>query len=333
MPFPRQLVFVAALLIAASGGWRDSRAAPPEGFSFRAVTAADLAQVQAVWAQRDLSPRDVSVAHESEEDGRRVRIYRHRVGANIHYGAVVTPVHATHKLPVVVMLDGLNQTRPWLDLEKKLVDFKGNTVWVVPGFRGRELRYKGKSFGSQGDFCDAYDGATDDAIALTQVAIAQTPHASAKALAIGWSRGGNVAMMMGMRDSHVDTVVAAAGPMDFNREEVAERYGAQYECQYFAGRHADASRLRILASSPLHFRLPPGVKVHLMQGGADDIVPPWNAIEMKQRLQAQNADVTLDLYPGGTHATTFGSASFQQRWHHYLQGFIRRPAARSSSPG
>ena len=87
----------AALLIAASGGWRDSRAAPPEGFSFRAVTAATSTQVQAIGPSA-IYPQDVE-ASPIKARSRRVRIYRHRVGANIHYGAVVTPMHARQSCP------------------------------------------------------------------------------------------------------------------------------------------------------------------------------------------------------------------------------------------
>jgi dipeptidyl aminopeptidase/acylaminoacyl peptidase len=287
------------------------------GFNYRAITPDDLAQVQNVWSQRDLSAQAVTVAHQHNAGSYQVTIYSHRIGADTHTGAVVAPHGAAAgSLPVLVVLDGLDQSNPSMDLSWSLSSYRGDAVLVVPTFRGRTLRYAGQGYAAGGDFCDAYDGATDDAIAMLNVAAATTPAANMnRIVAQGFSRGGNVALMMGMRDRRVRTVLAGAGPVDFYRAEPAARYGSQYTCQFITGKTEAASRLHMLASSPLHFRLQPTVsRVELFHGTDDTIVPLWNATEMASALQAQGANVRLTTYPGSTHSTIWTNPAFTRDW-------------------
>ncbi len=310
---------------SGSGSTSSSTTTPSEVFSFRAVTDEDLNRVKTTWAQRDLSAKEVSLAYEDSQPNYHIRIYKHKVGSNFHFGAVITPsAILTKPLPVVVTVDGLNQANPSMTMDNSLRDYKSDSVLVVPAFRGRYLRYKNQNFFAEGDFCDAYDCATDDTIALMNVVEATEPRAKMdKILVMGYSRGGNVALLLGERDKRVDTVVAGASPVDFYRQQVRDRYGSQYTCQFFTGKTIDQTRERILASSPLHFAILPSVnKVHLFQGGSDDVVPPWNGQEMNDRLISQKANVSFYLYNGYGHGDIWQNQNFVNTWQQLTSEFI-----------
>lgn len=328
-----QLVFVnLSLLLMACGGGSDStgesnNTSPntvPENFNYRLVTDTDINNVKTEWAKRDLSAKDVRVVYEQATVHYKVTLYEHTVGLNKHYGAVVVPINTSKvSFPVIVSPDGLSQENPSISLENNLRYYNHNYVMVVPAFRGRTLRYQSVSFFAGGDFCDAYDGATDDTIALLNVVEAHTPEANMqKVLVSGYSRGGNVALLMAERDSRIKVVVAGAGPVDFYRQEVANRYGYQYTCQFITGKTEAESRQRMLASSPIYFNTLPSVeKVYLFQGGADTIVPQWNGDAMNLFLLAQQLDVSYHLYPNLRHDNVFTDEIFLRDWNNSHREF------------
>jgi dienelactone hydrolase len=287
------------------------------GFDYRAPTEEDLRSVRDTWAARDLSAKDVRVVYEHTTERYQVKIYEHSVDRHKHYGAVVVPTDTSKTaFPVIVSPDGLQQENPSITLENNLGYYNSQYIMVVPAFRGRSLRYQTASFYAGGDFCDAYDGATDDSIALLNVVEANTPQADMqKVLVSGYSRGATVSLLMAERDKRVRVVVAGSGPVDFHRQEVANRYGDQYQCQFITGKTETQSRQRMLASSPLYFNTLPNVeKIHLFQGGADSIVPPWNAEAMNLFLLAQNIDVTYRLYPEWRHDNIWSNQAFVDAW-------------------
>lgn len=53
------------------------------------------------------------------------------------------------------------------------------------------------------------------------------------------------------------------------------------------------------AALPLHAR--PALQVHLMHGEADGVVPAQDSVQAHTQLQALQAQVTLDLFPGRGH--------------------------------
>lgn len=285
---------------------------------YRTPTQEELNEIKTMWSQRDLSAKDVSLVHDHSEGIANVKIYEHKVGLNKHYGAVITPINTTKdKLPVELSLDGLDQNNPSITIENNLKYFTGESVLVVPAFRGRTLHYDGGHFFASGDFCDAWDGATDDTIALLNVVEATTPLANMnKVLATGYSRGGNIALLMAERDHRIHTVIDGAGPVDFYRNEVRERYGYQYQCQFITQFTAHQSRQRMLASSPLHFDFLPNVKqVYIFQGANDTTVPPWNPEEMNRHLLAQKISVKYFLYDGFGHGDIWRSQNFSNAWN------------------
>ncbi len=317
------LLFMALLFVgckSGGGSGHNPAASQPltESFEYRTLSPDDLAEVQRVWASRDLSPQDVQVVAQQKAANYSVTVYEHRLGVHKHYGAVVVPTSGSRaSYPVVVSLDGLDQQNPSMALENNLRYYNAQYVMVVPVFRGRTLRYNGQSFSAGGDFCDAWDGATDDAIAFLNIAQAHTPEANLqRVLASGYSRGATVALLMAERDKRVKVVVAGAGPVDFYRQEVANRYGSQYQCQFLNGKTPAQSRLRMLASSPLFFNVLPSVEaVHLFQGAADTVVPAWNGDLMHAFLLPQSVTVSYHLYPGLRHENVFQDGAFLATWN------------------
>lgn len=300
------MALFAGSTAGCGGGGDDNGKSLSKSFVFSPVTAEQIAQTQASWRSRNLAPAGVAVYHEDAANSLyTLRIYEHRVQGRLHYGAVTIPKTAG-SFPVVLFADGLNQSNATMDVwqwSQSAQARLGQAIFVVPVFRGRTLIYRGISVAAQGDFCDAYDGAADDSIALLNVVQAEIPQADfTRLLARGGSRGGNTALLMGARDARVTMVSAGSAPVDFYRQEVADGYREQYRCQFFDGLTEAQARERMIASSPLLFPALPNVtRVFIDQGGSDPIVPPWNATEMEARLRAQGVNVDLRMYGGYGH--------------------------------
>lgn len=294
-------------LCGCGGGSEPSGDLDPS-LSFATPSQAELQSISAEWAARDLSVRDLTFTlRDTAPADYDVLIVRHRVAGNTHYGAMTVPKDAAPRsVPVVVHADGLSQDNPPVNLDTQLQmagELLRGVVYVIPTFRGRTLLYKGVSYPSDGDFCDAYDGATDDAISLLNVVDESVAAADMERVMVrGGSRGGTVALLMAVRDSRVDLALAIAAPVDFNRMELRARYADQFRCQFITNKAPDQSRKAILASSPLHHHMPPTVqRVFLFHGSADAVVPLWNATEMAVHVGAQSIPVDLELFEGYGH--------------------------------
>lgn len=286
-------------------------------FNYRTPTTEELNGIENMWAMRDLSAKNVVLSYEQTTGNVNVKIYEHSVGNNKHYGAIITPTNPpSTKLPVELSLDGLDQSNPSITIENNLRYFKGNTVLVVPAFRGRTMHYNGMNYFASGDFCDAWDGATDDTIALLNVVETTTPLANMnRVLATGYSRGGTIALLIAERDSRIHTVIDGAGPVDFYRNDVREHYGNQYQCQFLNNFTETQARQRMLASSPLRFNFLPNVKhVYIFNGANDTIVPLWNPTDMSNHLLNQGISAKLYIYNGFGHGDIWESQNFRNTW-------------------
>jgi len=309
---------IALCLCACTGGGKPPQEADAR-FSFPPPTTEELNSIQATWAQRDLTPHDVElVKTDVSSPDYDVEIFKHRVGGQIHFGAVTIPKNAQPgAIPVVVHADGLSQQDPQMDLDKNIAmagELLKAVVFAAPVFRGRTLIYKGVTYSAEGDFCDAYDGAADDAIALLNVVELEVPAANMdRVMARGGSRGGNTALLLAIRDPRIKIALAISAPTDFNRVEVRVRYGSQYKCQFLDGKTPEQSRARILASSPLYFPVLDTVReVFLFHGSVDSVVPVWNAVEMADRLLEQGgASVELKIFDGYGHEDLGSAPEFR----------------------
>lgn len=297
-----------------------------ESFEYRAVTPSDLDRVLADWANRDTSAQNVLIVHDEHRDDFRLIIVRHDVGSRAHFSALLVPdVEDLSATPVVVLPDGLEQHNPAYDIDiqiqkhqsfepldqyEPLETMKG-FIQVLPALRGRTLNYNGTGWFSRGDFCDAFDGATDDSMAALSAAEHLFPEANfRKVLVWGGSRGGNTALLMAVRDARVNTVIAAAAPVDFYREEWQVGDSDQNRCQFFDDKSEQESRTRMLASSPLFFEPHKNLEnAFLHHDRGDDIFPVWNAQEMAAHLESHSVQVTQYIYDTQAHSAMLGEES------------------------
>ncbi len=299
-------------------------------FDYREITGEEIESVELTWENRDLSPKDVAVVRSEQHNEMQVDIVRHRVSNRTHYGAILTPLdESSSPRPIVIVASGLNQALKRKSVEHFAEQY-GNTspfadfIKIIPLFRGQIFDFSSGVYPADGDFCDAYAGAADDAIAFLNVAETLLPSQARfdKVLVNGGSRGGNTGLLLAMRDERINTVIAAAAPVDFYRNDIRLLYGSQYDCQFLAGRTEDASRRRMLTSSPLFFQ-PNALlqNVFLFHGERDWIVPVRNANEMYQHLMSFSVDVSLTLYAGHDHGSFYSLSEHQQNLSRAIRQF------------
>ena len=296
---------------------------------YQPVTPETLERIQEMWASRDLGARSVEVVYAESQAESRILLVRHEVSGKAHYGAILLPdSDDLSGTPVMLIADGLNQEYPAIDIEKIIAGWQGNGptpdfIRVVPGFRGRTLKYAGMEYLSEGDFCDAFDGAADDAIAMLNVAQTLLPAANFDdVLAWGASRGGNVALLMGIRDERVNTVMASAAPVDFYWPPLREELRDQFACQFLEGKSAVQARERMVASSPLYFDMQDNVEdVFLYHGTRDDVVPMWNSYEMARQLEASGVSVTSFFYRFANHGNFIYAPAYSADYETGIEAF------------
>ncbi|NNE98650.1 MAG: hypothetical protein HKN25_06485 [Pyrinomonadaceae bacterium] len=148
-----------------------------------------------------------------------IRVFSHTVQNRKHYGAVLVPEGANRgNSPVVLELHGVNARYSPFDIAKVKTprlfgDNRSNPIIAVPSFRGNTLVLEDKTFVSEGSPADAWDGAADDAIAFLNLVTSKVTEADAGRIsAFGKSRGGTVALLVGVRDKRIRSVVNWAGP-------------------------------------------------------------------------------------------------------------------------
>lgn len=288
---------------------------------FARPTASEVEAVAELWSRRDLAQRDVEIVARGTMPGldAEVRIIAHRVHGSLHYGAVIVP-RGTKRAPVIVEAKGVSPSYFPLDLARvpdSARMFGGQFVYFLPSYRGEVLLFDGKTWTSEGDRTDVWDGAADDFLAFTAAALSVTPEADGERMcAFGRSRGGTVALLAGVRDARFDCVVSWAGPTDHlqamvqsgwtPRERVAEGVrrksdvfgiGGQFIETFLAkGRSVLDTRLHLIASSPSYFaeRLR---RAQAHYGEDDNIV----SIRNGRSLVARNPKIELVVHSQAGH--------------------------------
>lgn len=309
-------------------------------FIYRELTQKDIDEVQAIWNSRDLSPKNVEVVMETVQNSYTVKIVKHTLRSKTHYGAIVVPNRSEQtNLPAVVIADGLWQDNPSLNVDLMVRRNNGpaspiaDFIQIYPSYRGRILLHLGQTFYSEGDYRDAFDGATDDTIGMLNVAEALVPQGRFDKVAVtGHSRGGTVALLLAARDPRINTVIAIAAPVDFYRQEVAERwrlgnqrYGIQYTWQFFSDKQPAESRQRMLASSPIYFKPLENVEnMFLFHGANDTSVPLWNMEAMKTHLKSFDVNVSTQVFEGRDHNNIFEDTGFGEKNRSGFSTFLKK---------
>ena len=321
---------------------------------FKPPAATEIGKVRQLWSNRDLAPVEpkevVKTRIRYGDVDVFVRIVSHRVHGFLHYGAVLSPVEAAKKsCPVIIEAKGVSWNYFPLDINEGL-NLPGilgadlaHMVVVVPSFRGERMVLNGQEFLSEGDRTDNWDGSTDDALALLNVALQTTPEAdSSRICAFGRSRGGSVAMLAAIRDSRIKGVVEWAGPTDWFERMSEEGWTQQELVEEGLRIHAkpnetagqfierfllkaidgtwdlETTRLKMIASSPLYFTASlPAMQIH--HGVEDYNVPVSNAQALAVALKRRpgtGRPVEAYLYEGFGHDTDVQTAS--ERSHKFL---------------
>ena len=289
---------------------------------FKSPTPAEINEVKKEWGARDLVSRDAKVVDRDTmmfgELRGVVNLVSHKINGLTHYGAIIVPANPRRsKLAAVVDFKGVSWNYFPLDLNKSdhvysprfLCSNAPDFIYIVPSFRGERLLFKGKEFVSEGDRTNVWDGAADDGIALLNVALELFPQIDKeKITAFGKSRGGTVALLMGIRDKRVKRVVDWVGPVDmlgavfqgWHQKQLVEagimtrsgpaNLGGQF-IETFLLKSINGKeglrqmRRRLIASSPLYFTdLIPKTQVHY--GLEDNIVPPLNGERLERSAKS-----------------------------------------------
>lgn len=280
----------------------------------------EMAAVLADWQSRTQDVSEVQEVHRQQlqigGQQREAIVLSYRFNGGRQYGVVVLPeAHGPRCCAVLVDIKGTTPDYAPLDLDRQLPrsfrelgTLQSRTLVALPALRGERLTLGGKTFTSDGDRRDGWDGATDDARALLTVVLARFPQADPRRVcAFGHSRGASLAMMAAIRDRRFGCVVAEAGPVDWFAlmpedgwplpavvteglfsQSPPGRLGGQFIERFLApviaGQWTLAeARHRLLASSPLYFadRLPSTLAVY---GGDDASVAMENGVALRSKL-------------------------------------------------
>lgn len=314
---------------------------------FAPPTEAERAAVLAEWRAPEVRPEKVRVEWERrEENGRRTLVLSHEVDGQRHYGAVrVPPGGPGRRLPVLVVAHGGQMGASGYHFSHR-GPFATGWIQVVPSFRSERLFLTPfRIYRSEG-ISDPWSGDVEDSMALLGAALALLPEADSSRVAVtGHSRGGAVALLMGIRDPRVKAVATFAAPTDLFLPEVRRIAGVGLRMPlppmpgadflmdsvllaYRDGRiPLERARLELLRRSPAWFvdELPPTQMHH---GILDGTVPYAHGERARLRASLSPAAVVeFHGYPGGRHrARTLRGAT--ERAERFLSRAVLERASR-----
>jgi hypothetical protein len=186
----------------------------------------EIENVLADWQTRDLhvSQNQIVDVHDVilNQVEYTLKMIRHEVNGVKHVGAVLIPKAVKSEvLPLLVECHGVDpHYSPFNILEAETPFILGesgiNAVIAIPSFRGNTLIVNDRSYVSEGSPKGAWDGAVDDTLAFINAVIDIIPEVDQNRISVfGKSRGGTVAMLSGIRDKRIKSIVAWTGPADW----------------------------------------------------------------------------------------------------------------------
>lgn len=301
---------------------------------FAAPTAAETEAIRAEWAARDLTHTDYAVLHEVPIQGGAYtfKMLGYRAGGIQQYGALLIPQTAT-PLPVRVWVGGfdLGTTLYSSVLEPSGPGVGGSPhILAIPALRGQALQVtvEGTTYTSPqsgGEHCNAFDGGTDDVLALLNLIQQTEPMADVNRSSVrGGSRGGTVALLAGIRDPRVKRVVCVVGPTDMLTLTMGHTTDDTYRCQFLDALQngqitLGEARKLLIASSPLYFAqyLPP-TQLHM---GLNDTQVPIDqayALEGEMLRLGLSSQFQLFMYDKGHSDIATDNPEMAQRVEEFL---------------
>jgi len=277
---------------------------------FREPVQSELDAVLLDWNSRDLMPQEYKIDEEIAIGtvGTVLKIVSFKVSGYKRYGAIIVP-NSDSAVAVRLSLNGFSFNPENMETSVALSSneaFDIPLIFAVPAFRGQavHLVLNGVPYStpiSEGNKCEAFDEATDDAIAFLNIIENEISNADmARCTVRGGSRGGTVAMLMGQRDDRVQKVISIAGPTDMLTLTSKNENDAIYKCQFLedlvmGAKTISQARNTMIASSPIYFaeRLPP-TQLHLAED--DKIVPVLQGEQLLKKMQDLGLTDNFELF-------------------------------------
>lgn len=276
---------------------------------FAEPSAMEISRVWQDWKARNLVPTDYKVEQEAVlfSGNFTFKMVSFRLNGIKEYGALLIPKTA-QKVPVRLLIGGfgLDVTTNAFNLMSDSTAGASSYILAIPALRGQSLQLglNGTTYTSplsEGNHCDAFDGATDDVLAFLNVIAATEPNADVDRTAVrGGSRGGTVALLAGIRDSRVKRVVAIAGPTNMLELTSGNSDDPTYRCQFLSGfksgqLSAAQTRTLLIASSPLYFADHlPATQLHM--GLRDWQVPVAQGSALQEKMTGHSGDFQFYIY-------------------------------------
>jgi dienelactone hydrolase len=300
---------------------------------FATPTHHELEAVMTDWSSRDLSPKAYAVEQSAEiRSDLMLKIVSFRVGVDNQYGALLIPDSDTD-LPVRMYIGGFKHgnTTNGIGLESDDSGSGEPFIFAFPALRGQSISItiNGTEYTSpvsEGVHCDAFDGATDDAIAFLNIIEATEAKADMDRVSVrGGSRGATVALLLAERDKRVKLAIAVAGPANLLTLTSQNENDLTYQCQFLEnlvhGTETLAQvRHKMIASSPLFFAAElPKTQLHLAAN--DDIVPVSQGYELQTEINRLGTQDKFELfmYEGRDHANiATDNQELQERIREFL---------------
>lgn len=282
---------------------------------FARPTQTELDNVYSNWNSRNLNGTDYHVEQEVNVAGTNavLKIISFRLNGLKEYGALLIP-EGKDNLPVRVYVGGFG-----IDITVNSIKLLADNlsedafIFAFPALRGQSLSItinnaEYNSPTSEGEHCDAFEGASDDVIAFLNVIERTEARANINRTTVrGGSRGATVSLLVAARDKRVKGAIAVAGPVDLLYLTSSMENDRTYQCQFLRDlvnteKSIEETRLKMISSSPVYFAASlPKTQLHL--GQDDTIVPVSQGEELKAAMSEVGNNNLLELfvYSGRSH--------------------------------
>lgn len=296
---------------------------------FAAPTQTEIDQIIAQWDSRSIPTTSYEIAdsfdYTTASPAPKIYIIKDQTLGFDHYGTIILPAEAhPHSLPAIIYCHGGDDGLDLYQAIQVQTTLSGTEIQygvIAPSFRSETLIYGETSYLSTGT-PSPWDRDIDDTFSLMKIAFERfAAFDSSRIAMIGISRGGGVALLMGIRDSRIDQVVDIFGPTDFFSEWVEDivkdaligitidlpgfdYLNSTYIQPFKAGSVTIPElRLEMLRRSPVYFpEQIPRLQIH--HGTNDQIVPVTQSerlVEVLEDIGRTSPDLEYHYYENAGH--------------------------------